>query len=72
MTLIDPGNLLGGLIAKVLNSPLDQGKVLFWLLAHIGFGYAYHSVKTATNRLLYGLIIGTVFSLSMFGRGTPS
>jgi hypothetical protein len=56
-------------LAGVVGCPMDQAKVLVWLLAHIGCGYAYRYVKGYTERLVYGMVLGTIFCLSMFTLG---
>jgi|JFJP01.1.fsa_nt_gi hypothetical protein len=62
-------DLLAGLLAGPVGCPLDQAKVLVWILIHIGLGYGYRFVKGAMPRTLYGLVIGTLFTWSMYGMG---
>lgn len=65
-----PVDILATGISKAIGCPLDQGKVLVWLLIHVGCGYGYRKIRGSLNRNLYGMTIGTLFCLSMFGART--
>lgn len=53
-------------LGMVVGCPLDQGKVLVWLMIHIGCGYGYRQISGYIPRLVYGMVLGTIFCLSLF------
>ena len=53
-------------LSGVVGCPMDQAKVLVWLLLHIGCGYGYRQVNGYIPRMVYGMALGTIFCLSMF------
>lgn len=50
----------------VVGCPLDQAKVLVWLIIHIGCGYGYRFISGHLQRAIYGMVLGTIFCLSLF------
>lgn len=62
-----PVDIIADLFTKYTGTPIDQAKILTWLLIHIGCGYGYRFIKGALQRSLYGMLLGTAFSVSMFG-----
>lgn len=53
-------------LALGVGCPKDQAKVLVWLLLHIGCGYGYRFINGHLQRAIYGMVLGTVFCLSLF------
>ena len=53
-------------LGSMVGCPLDQAKVLVWLIIHVGCGYGYRKIEGYIPRLVYGMVLGTIFCISMF------
>lgn len=57
---------LSGYLSAAVGCPTDQAKVLIWIMIHIPLGYLYRMVHGPVARLVYGMLVGTLFSWSMY------